>query len=60
MQTGILYHYTLTVLVGITCLLGLRQIWLMFGFFIDYRILILIFVLTFSVIDFIENNKKYD
>ena len=36
-QTGFIYHYTLIILIGITFLFGLRQMWLMFGFFIDFR-----------------------
>ena len=50
MQTGLIYHYTLIILIGITFLFGFRQIWLLFGFFIDIRIFILIFVLTFFVV----------
>jgi NADH:ubiquinone oxidoreductase subunit 5 (subunit L)/multisubunit Na+/H+ antiporter MnhA subunit len=50
-QTGLIYHYTLIILIGITLLFGLRQIWLMFGFFIDFRLLILIFVLFFFIVN---------
>ena len=49
MQSGNIYHYTLIILVGITLLFGLRQLWLMFGLFIDYRVFILVFVLTFFI-----------
>ena len=46
-QTGYLYHYTLLILIGVTFLIGLRQLWFIFDFFIDYRLIILIFVLIF-------------
>lgn len=54
MQTGFIYHYSFIILIGITFLFGFRQIWLLFGFFIDFRIFILIFLLTF----FLINSKK--
>nr|UDP55425.1 NADH dehydrogenase subunit 5 [Schizostauron trachyderma] len=47
LQTGFIYHYTLIILIGITLLFGLRQIWLLLDFFIDLRLFILIFVLIF-------------
>ena len=49
LQTGFIYHYTLIILIGITLLFGLRQIWLLLDFFIDLRLFILIFVLTFFI-----------
>ena len=51
MQTGFIYHYTLSILIGITLLFSVNQIWLMFGFFIDYRIFVLIFILVFFIVD---------
>jgi NADH:ubiquinone oxidoreductase subunit 5 (subunit L)/multisubunit Na+/H+ antiporter MnhA subunit len=59
MQTRYLYHYTLVILIGVASLLGLRQIWLLFGFFFDYRLLIVIFVLFFFLTSFKED-KEYD
>jgi NADH-ubiquinone oxidoreductase chain 5 len=47
MQTGYVYHYTLAILIGAAGFLGLRQLWLVFGLFFDYRIFIIIFVLFF-------------
>jgi len=52
LQSGYLYHYTLIILIGVTFLFGVRQLILFFGFFVDYRILLLTFVLFF----FITNN----
>lgn len=49
MQSGNIYHYTLIILVGITLLFGLRQLWLVFGLFIDYRVFILVFMLAFFI-----------
>ena len=54
MQTGFIYHYTLLILIGITFLFGLRQVWLIFNFFIDFRIFILIFLLSFFVVDYLK------
>jgi NADH-ubiquinone oxidoreductase chain 5 len=59
MQSGFLYHYTLVILMGGACLLGVRQVWLLFGFFFDYRLLIVIFVLFFFLVTWKED-KKYD
>jgi NADH-ubiquinone oxidoreductase chain 5 len=56
MQTGFIYHYTIVILIGITFLFGLRQIWLFFGFFIDFRLFILIFLLLFFITN--DLNKK--
>jgi NADH-ubiquinone oxidoreductase chain 5 len=57
MQTGFIYHYTLVVLIGITFLFGLRQIWLLFGFFIDFRLFILIFALIFFILNDLKTSK---
>jgi NADH-ubiquinone oxidoreductase chain 5 len=54
MQTGFIYHYTLIILLGITLIFVIRQFWLIFGFFIDYRLFILIFVLFFFVVNLTE------
>jgi proton-translocating NADH-quinone oxidoreductase chain L len=51
-QTDYLYHYTLTVLIGITALLGIRQTWSIFENFNDVRLLFIIFVAVFFVINF--------
>lgn len=47
LQTGYVYHYTFIILVGSTLMLGIRQIWLIFGEFIDYRIFIIFFISSF-------------
>lgn len=52
LQTGYLYHYTLLILIGITSLVGIRQIWLLYEFFVDYRLLLLIFILIFILSSF--------
>ena len=56
MQTGFIYHYTFLILIGITLLFGFNQIWLMFGFFIDFRIFILIFISIFFIINYVKIN----
>jgi NADH:ubiquinone oxidoreductase subunit 5 (subunit L)/multisubunit Na+/H+ antiporter MnhA subunit len=53
-QTGSIYHYTLTILVGATFILGFRELWVVFGFFLDYRLFILIFILFFFMVDGIK------
>jgi len=55
LQTGYIYHYTLMILIGVTLLFGIRQLWLLLGFFIDYRVFILVFVLVFF---FVSNLDK--
>ncbi len=49
-QTGYLYHYTFSILVGFTLFLGSRQFWLSFGEFIDYRLIMLFLVSSFFII----------
>ena len=53
MQTGYIYHYTLLILIGVTLLFGVRQLWLFSGYFVDYRLFVLVFVLLF----FLVNNE---
>ena len=60
MQTGFIYHYTFLILIGITFLFGFRQVWLIFNFFIDFRIFILIFLLIFFVINYVKKIKNTD
>lgn len=50
LKTNYLYHYTLLILLGSTFLLGFRQIWLNFGLFIDFRIFIIFYLLSFYLI----------
>lgn len=56
LQSGYIYHYTLIILMGITFLFGVRQLVLIFGFFVDYRIILLTFVLFFFIVN--NLNKK--
>lgn len=49
LQTGYLYHYTFIILVGSTLLLGARQLWVIFGEYLDYRISIIFFVAAFFI-----------
>jgi len=59
MQTGFIYHYTLVILIGLTILFGLRQSWLFFGFVMDYRLFIIIFILVFFLVNSIKNNEEF-
>jgi NADH-ubiquinone oxidoreductase chain 5 len=47
-QTGYMYHYTYSVLVSLTILLLLQQLWSFFGFSLDFRVLFLLFFFMFS------------
>jgi NADH-ubiquinone oxidoreductase chain 5 len=50
LQSGSIYHYTLLILIGITGILGIRQLWLMFGFIVDYRLFFILFFLIHILI----------
>lgn len=54
LQTGYLYHYTLVILIGMTLLFGVRQVVLYTDSMLDLRLVILIFLLTF----FLVNNSE--
>jgi len=47
-QTGYMYHYTYSILVSLTALLGLRFLWFIF-FSVDYRLFILFFISIFLI-----------
>jgi NADH-ubiquinone oxidoreductase chain 5 len=47
LQTGYLYHYTYSILVSFTFFLLLRELFLLFNSFFDYKIFILFFVALF-------------
>ena len=49
LQTGYLYHITLFILIGSSVLLGIRQFWLVFGYLVDFRLIIIILLLTFFI-----------
>jgi NADH-ubiquinone oxidoreductase chain 5 len=50
LQTGYLYHITLIMLISSTFLLGIRQFWLVLGDFVDFRLIIIITLLSSFVI----------
>lgn len=54
MQSGYLYHFTFSILIGITSLLLLRKTWLLFNYSIDYRIFILFFIGYYLLLNFKE------
>jgi hypothetical protein len=49
LQTGYLYHYTYSILVSITFLLLLREILLIFGFYLNYKLFLVFFVTLFFI-----------
>jgi len=54
LQSGYLYHYAFLILISITLMLGVRQFCIVTGNFIDYKISILFFIISF----FILNQKE--
>ncbi len=54
LQTNYIYHITLLILVGSSILLGTRQFWLIFGDFVDFRVFVIFFVLSFNLIYFLK------
>ena len=59
MQTGILYHISATILMGISFLFGLRQCSLfilsMDYYWIDYKLFALAMVLIFFIVNYVRN-----
>jgi NADH-ubiquinone oxidoreductase chain 5 len=49
LQTGYLYHYTFLMLTGFTLVLGIRQFWVVLGGYVDFKIFLLFFVLSFFI-----------
>ena len=54
LQSNYIYHYTLSILLGSTLILGFRQFWLVFGEFTDSRNLFIFLIVSF----FLINEKK--
>ena len=52
LQTNYLYHSTLLILIGTTLLVGARQFWLFFGGFLDFRVFVIFFILSFYLLNF--------
>jgi NADH-ubiquinone oxidoreductase chain 5 len=48
-QSGSIYHYNLLILTGVTLFIGLKQAWFFFGYGLDYRLFIIIFILLFFI-----------
>ena len=53
-QSGFIYHYTFSILLMSTVLLGIRQFWVLTEHMIDYRIFIILFISSL----FLLFNKK--
>jgi NADH-ubiquinone oxidoreductase chain 5 len=47
LQTGYLYHYTFVILTSLTLLLGIRQFWVLSGNYVDFKVFLLFFALSF-------------
>jgi NADH-ubiquinone oxidoreductase chain 5 len=57
MQTGFIYHYTFLILIGITLLIGVRQLWIISGYFVDYRLFALVVILFLFLLNTKAENK---
>jgi NADH-ubiquinone oxidoreductase chain 5 len=61
LQTGSMYHLTLTILAGITILYSLRQLSLIISmadiYWLDYKLVVLIFISFLFLISYSESNK---
>lgn len=55
MQSGYLYHFTFSILIGITVLLSFKQLWFIFQYSLDYRIFFLFFIVLFFLINHLKN-----
>jgi hypothetical protein len=56
-QTGYIFHYTLIIMIGATLFFGLRELWLIFEFVIDYRFFIIICITLYFFVDYVENKN---
>jgi NADH-ubiquinone oxidoreductase chain 5 len=56
-QTGNIYHYLVFILISVSVLVSFRELWLIFDFFIDYRLFILNFVLLFFLLAHIHKTN---
>ena len=61
LQTGSLYHLTLTLLVGMTVLFSLRQFSLVVSFvdvyWLDYKLIVLVFISFLFLLNYFEDNE---
>ena len=53
LQSRHIYHYMLVILIGVTALIGIRELWYVDWY--SYQFFILTFVLTFFVINYAED-----
>ena len=62
LQTGSLYHLTLTILVGITVLFSLRHLSIIISvadvYWLDYKLVVLIFISFLFLISSLESSKE--
>ena len=49
LQSGYIFHYTFLILICLTIFLGARQLWLLVGNILDYRILIILIIQGFLI-----------
>ena len=51
LQSGFIYHYTFLILIGSTFMLGIRQFWIIFGIYFDYRFAFIFLLLSLVLIN---------
>ena len=57
LQTGQLYHYTVTVLIGLTLMLGFKNCYTMLGPLHDFRLFCWFFISIFFIINFEDDHS---
>ena len=57
-QTGYIYHYSLIMLVSCSVMLGVRELCILFGDCIDYRVFVLFAINSFFLINFSDDKKE--
>ena len=58
LHSGYIYHYNLVILIGITLLFGARQVSNVLCYRVDYRLLVILFVLYVFLISYPIDTKK--
>jgi NADH-ubiquinone oxidoreductase chain 5 len=54
MNSGFIYHYMLVILISVTSLIGLRELFVVLELFSDFRMIFLVFILTFYILNYSE------
>jgi len=58
MQSGYIYHYTLCILIGITILIGVREMHVLIPSLINYKLFAVVFILFFFLLNLNEKTEN--